>query len=576
MAEIEELARSNEAPSTDLILKIKELMVKPSKELSAIDAERQILWRRLAELAEKRKEITKTLEPYAKVLSPVRRLPFEVLQEIFLWCQPTDRYPKINSEEAPLLLGAICRNWREASLSCPRLWSKLQLPYLDNNLPTVYLDAMPRVRYQIEQRCKVAREWLSRSKECPLSLSIFKQPPGHDQMFVRQDFDDRSNSFHQIVLSTIAPFLHKCKVLKLHGIFEEIDELVLPEALQQLRTLTIVGGAVLPMPRTSIIRNRRPKNLLQAPNLRAIVVDMPLWTYRDLRLVSSNFSVLNLGRVKCEHGEALEMLQRLPRLTHCRLTLCDAPNEGHFQPIDISLPRLIALFINEDANSANTETFLTCIDAPSLQDLGYMTHIFNIFRLQATTNISRGLPFPPLVLLQRLQPNNIKKMSLCYGLDYIMVQRCFQMTPLVTFLSVGDTSPSGISGTWQPIGGHVPPQMPSERTLDYFDLDSLIVPESNGTDGREVLLPNLVDFEAHFPASITDESVLQFVLSRLKPNSSRGVAILRSVKINFTRRMQLDISPHIIQRAQEAGVVLDLNLSYNVSNMNIRTAMFSL
>ncbi|KIM30836.1 hypothetical protein M408DRAFT_34889, partial [Serendipita vermifera MAFF 305830] len=48
-------------------------------------------------------------------LSPVRRLPAETLSKIFVFiCEET--------WDAPLILGAVCSQWRSILLSTPRAW----------------------------------------------------------------------------------------------------------------------------------------------------------------------------------------------------------------------------------------------------------------------------------------------------------------------------------------------------------------------------------------------------------------------------------------------------------------------
>ncbi|KAF8868921.1 hypothetical protein BD779DRAFT_816572 [Infundibulicybe gibba] len=55
-------------------------------------------------------------------------LPPEILGEIFLHCISPDEWGSFSSRDAPLLLTKICREWREAALSRPELWSVL--PFL--------------------------------------------------------------------------------------------------------------------------------------------------------------------------------------------------------------------------------------------------------------------------------------------------------------------------------------------------------------------------------------------------------------------------------------------------------------
>ncbi|KAJ6602257.1 hypothetical protein B0H10DRAFT_1754032, partial [Mycena sp. CBHHK59/15] len=53
--------------------------------------------------------------------APIMSLPPELLCEIFLHCLPPG--PVLpNTKYAPLLLGQICRQWRDVALLTPMLW----------------------------------------------------------------------------------------------------------------------------------------------------------------------------------------------------------------------------------------------------------------------------------------------------------------------------------------------------------------------------------------------------------------------------------------------------------------------
>ncbi|KAJ6554425.1 hypothetical protein B0H19DRAFT_868891, partial [Mycena capillaripes] len=52
---------------------------------------------------------------------PILTLPTEITVEIFTHCLPDE--PCVpRTDTAPLLLGRICRTWREISLATPELW----------------------------------------------------------------------------------------------------------------------------------------------------------------------------------------------------------------------------------------------------------------------------------------------------------------------------------------------------------------------------------------------------------------------------------------------------------------------
>ncbi|KAJ7751691.1 hypothetical protein B0H16DRAFT_1225672, partial [Mycena metata] len=52
---------------------------------------------------------------------PILTLPVELTAEIFVHCLPDDPVPP-SGKVAPMLLGRICRKWRNIAKGTPRLW----------------------------------------------------------------------------------------------------------------------------------------------------------------------------------------------------------------------------------------------------------------------------------------------------------------------------------------------------------------------------------------------------------------------------------------------------------------------
>ncbi|KAF8210556.1 hypothetical protein K438DRAFT_1570262, partial [Mycena galopus ATCC 62051] len=55
------------------------------------------------------------------LISSIRRLPLQVIQEIFIACLPTHRNCVMSASEAPIQLGRICSSWRALAFSTPQL-----------------------------------------------------------------------------------------------------------------------------------------------------------------------------------------------------------------------------------------------------------------------------------------------------------------------------------------------------------------------------------------------------------------------------------------------------------------------
>ncbi|KAJ6500515.1 hypothetical protein C8R45DRAFT_978028 [Mycena sanguinolenta] len=160
-------------------------------ETNAEIAWRELLVNRLScELAELRRRS----ERYKPLLSPIRRVPPEIMAEIFLQLtaieaqshHPSDNYkdkkilPKVYMvgpflHRAPLIFGEISRRWRAIALSTPSLWNCVSLK-------------CTRDGEALQNNIFLCNSWLKRSGSLPLSIRFYG-PDGYtvdSQKFINQ------------------------------------------------------------------------------------------------------------------------------------------------------------------------------------------------------------------------------------------------------------------------------------------------------------------------------------------------------------------------------------------------------
>ncbi|KAJ7471763.1 hypothetical protein FB451DRAFT_1089812 [Mycena latifolia] len=88
--------------------------------------------------------------------------PPEITSVIFVYCVASDSYfdtnelPWLSPYEPPLLLGCICRQWRDVALSTPELWNVLQV----------------ECPYFIEEIIPQLDRWLLKARALPLTVDI--------------------------------------------------------------------------------------------------------------------------------------------------------------------------------------------------------------------------------------------------------------------------------------------------------------------------------------------------------------------------------------------------------------------
>ncbi|KAJ7804359.1 hypothetical protein B0H14DRAFT_2884456 [Mycena olivaceomarginata] len=116
----------------------------------------------LSDLSAQIENLKAKIECDRALISPARKLPQDLLEEIFLAC--VFGPPRVMSPlEAPLLLCRICSAWRTVALAFPRLWTSLHI-----NIGHVLKN---------EQRVAALADWLLRSS--PFLLSITLWAPEH-------------------------------------------------------------------------------------------------------------------------------------------------------------------------------------------------------------------------------------------------------------------------------------------------------------------------------------------------------------------------------------------------------------
>ncbi|KAJ7455283.1 hypothetical protein B0H11DRAFT_250597 [Mycena galericulata] len=125
--------------------------------LEKIDADIESARSVLKGLSMEHDETHSVLEAHRALLSPIRRIPPEVLGEIFIHCLPKDTYIEASVAHCPLLLTQISSNWRSVALATPALWTSIAA-----NLSVT--SCLPKL--------SLITAWITRSGSCPLSFYI--------------------------------------------------------------------------------------------------------------------------------------------------------------------------------------------------------------------------------------------------------------------------------------------------------------------------------------------------------------------------------------------------------------------
>ncbi|KAJ7888091.1 hypothetical protein B0H14DRAFT_2562469 [Mycena olivaceomarginata] len=114
------LLTSNDVPLDSEIPFIRDIVSDGQKQVDALEAA-------IARLTRKRDEIAENIRQRRAILSPIRRVPPELVCKILVLSLSSDDDGDI-ANEPPWYLGHICRFWRHCVLAYPALWSSITIP----------------------------------------------------------------------------------------------------------------------------------------------------------------------------------------------------------------------------------------------------------------------------------------------------------------------------------------------------------------------------------------------------------------------------------------------------------------
>lgn len=157
------LLKTNNAPIASEIPAIHNAISKAEFDLSHRDRQISHAVALLNDLQYKRTQDEQHLKMIKGIMHPVRRIPPEILAEIFILTLPKQWQLVFKSghRQAVLLPGQVCRIWRDISLTTPQLWSRISMHI-----------GLQGKSLQVE--VDMVDIWLSRAGQYPLAIEIFR------------------------------------------------------------------------------------------------------------------------------------------------------------------------------------------------------------------------------------------------------------------------------------------------------------------------------------------------------------------------------------------------------------------
>ncbi|KAF5359500.1 hypothetical protein D9756_003543 [Leucocoprinus leucothites] len=129
----------------------------------------------LDRLTQELNRIQQQLDHSRKLLSPILRLPSELLQHIFTFCIPSQKFVPLYQQSAPLLLTSVNRLFRERALATPQLWSSLSIHR--NSSGTGFYPHPNLIQLFIERSAAIPLSWSLEDARPSLTVVDTNRPP---------------------------------------------------------------------------------------------------------------------------------------------------------------------------------------------------------------------------------------------------------------------------------------------------------------------------------------------------------------------------------------------------------------
>ncbi|KAJ6530296.1 hypothetical protein B0H19DRAFT_912814, partial [Mycena capillaripes] len=117
---------SNKVPLDAGMTSIRTIVSEGQDQIDTLNAQIDSLQAALAQLVQKRDEIEEFVRAHRAIVSPIRRVPPELICQILALALPSDGEAVANNP--PWYLGHICQSWRLCALASPDLWRFIAIP----------------------------------------------------------------------------------------------------------------------------------------------------------------------------------------------------------------------------------------------------------------------------------------------------------------------------------------------------------------------------------------------------------------------------------------------------------------
>ncbi|KAJ7183783.1 hypothetical protein C8R46DRAFT_1344496 [Mycena filopes] len=389
---------TNTVPSDNECTRIRELVGAPMDEITSLDQDIAVLKVTLERLSRQRERLTEFVEAHLALVSQTRRLPEDILREIFAASLPRERYSLMSrTRDSPLVFTYVCSEWRRVAFSMPRLWTKFHI--------------VPE-RYNVWTSPKLTSEgvkfWLNRSGSLPLSISVAWSDHGDGL---------RSNAEEgRRVLQTLA----ECSLRWEHVRF------ALPSPAH-FALLAAISPTNVPLLETVVLDAGEPTHdpaaldflgFTNGPRVNGISLKSPFAEADLSTLVPSGPQIQFLStlgtRIQFSTHSVLTLLARCPQLETCALEVFPIFIDSHPRVSLTKMRRLCVVVQSTWPFGSDITGLWENIDLPSLQCLEYSSAKSDSY-LAALTLLGA--------------PQRLTRLNLSLPVEIALLDQCLSLLP---------------------------------------------------------------------------------------------------------------------------------------------------
>jgi hypothetical protein len=307
-------------------------------ELSEYDKEISRLHSAIFVLENRKKEVMKQMQNLKNLLAPVKRMPRDVMSEIFSHC---DRDIVIGRDTivAPgRVLSAVCSHWRSITLAEPTLWS------------VIGFDLLSELDEDIVE--KEVASFLELSKQTSLDLRL-------TDSYQRGDHDPTR---FDAVFEALVREVHRWKSLKVHVFVNQLPKPLLRAnlAFKRLQKLDISLNS-----RSTGLFDM---NFATAYKLRCLKVGCDVEDLRHLNVPLEQITEIHFSFFDCDHY--IRLLSECPNLTSSSFRFSTMVNEEDMVNSSI---RDLTLKANDNDDIESSIYVLNQLLTPSLSTFSLST-----------------------------------------------------------------------------------------------------------------------------------------------------------------------------------------------------------